>query len=295
MNGVKVLGIPIRAHPTLLLMLLLAIMTGSGERVPIVVLSLTAHEFSHALVAQALKVHVRELELMPFGGAARIDDLWTLRSSQVIPVALAGPCVNLLIAITCAALAWGGLMTPARATLWLQANLSLLLFNLIPALPLDGGRVFCAWLGARVGQTRALRIGIWMGRLLAVFLMALTAAALWQHRRLNLSPLLCAVFLLASAEGERQAAEGATLISLLSRQAELAGEGVLPVQWLAVCDSASMREVLRQLKPRSIHRIAVYDERLHLHGVVEEEELVEAIKTKSQATIGALLPPRAAP
>lgn len=289
MSGLRLLGIPIRAHPVLVLMLILGLVTGMGAHIPALMLSLCAHELCHALAALGCKVRVRELELMPFGGAARIDGLWTLRPAQVICVALAGPAANLLIALGCSALAWSGLITPYIAFVWLRINLVLMLFNLLPALPLDGGRVFCALISTRCGQARSLRLGISLGRVLAILLLSWAVWMFWQHRQINLSLLLCALYLFTSAEGERRAGEGAVLVSLLSRQSELADEGALPVRWLGVTSTALVCDVVRLLRPRCLHRIAVYDSKLRFAGVLDESCLISALQNSAQLEVGALL------
>lgn len=129
---------------------------------------LLAHEFGHALVAQRYKVRVSSITLWVFGGVASLDSpIPSARSA--LHIAIAGPAVSLGLGagsviigalsdgLTRAALLWLGLITVALA-----------LFNLIPAFPMDGGRVYQAIVWQRTGsETRATMSAARLGRSLA--------------------------------------------------------------------------------------------------------------------------------
>jgi Zn-dependent protease len=176
----------------------------------------TLHELGHALAARWFGIPVREIVLLPLGGIALLERQPS-RPLHELVIALAGPLVNLLIAAglalgTGAAVALGGLdarglvpdqpMTPSLATLayWLlEANISLVLFNLIPAFPLDGGRVLRALLAFRMDFARATRIATGIGQAQAVVLGTFGVVTG------NLLLMLVAVFIFFGA-GQEQAA-----------------------------------------------------------------------------------------
>ena len=141
--------------------------------------SLLGHEMGHALVARRLGVNVDGITLWLFGGVAR------LRGDAATPgieakIAIAGPVVSLALAI-----AFGGatfaLDTASGPPLieggcaWLAlSNGVLLLFNLLPAFPLDGGRLLRAWLWRRGGnRLRATSRAAWLGRLFGFLMIGL--------------------------------------------------------------------------------------------------------------------------
>ena len=109
----------------------------------------------HIAAARILHVRVYELELTPAGGAARIENLWRLRPGQAAAVALAGPAVNLMIILTAAALCWWEMMDAETGALLIEQNLIILLFNLLPALPMDGGRVLCGLMSRKISVSEA--------------------------------------------------------------------------------------------------------------------------------------------
>ena len=105
-------------------------------------LALLLHESAHAVMAQAMGVRVRSLELMPFGCTAHIESFAVVSPGAEIAMAAAGPLANLALA---ALLQFGADVTAEDTFLaaLYRSNLSLAAVNLLPALPMDGGRVLC--------------------------------------------------------------------------------------------------------------------------------------------------------
>ncbi len=145
----------------------------------------TLHEFGHALAAQYFGIPVKEIVLLPIGGIAFLGRA-TRRPLEELVIAAAGPAVNIVIVAVLAPVAWlvsdGRLdLTPAllrpdgatpslsEAVQWLVgANIGLVLFNMIPAFPLDGGRILRGLLGLLTDWSRATRWATATGQLLAM-------------------------------------------------------------------------------------------------------------------------------
>lgn len=144
------------------------------------------HELGHAVAARFFGIPVRQIVLLPIGGVAQLDREPN-RPLHELVIAAAGPAVNVVIAIALVAVLllasaavgvspMGLLMSSPRVSVpsalaWLlQANIALVLFNLIPAFPLDGGRIFRATLGFFMPWYRATRIAGTVGQALAVAL-----------------------------------------------------------------------------------------------------------------------------
>lgn len=134
------------------------------------------HELGHALAAHHYGIRTRDITLMPIGGLARMDRIPD-EPRQELVVALAGPAVNVLIAL----LYWGTLspisaLVHPRDLQWVGgpllaklvwANLGMAVFNLVPAFPMDGGRVLRALLAMRLSHPRATRWAVDIGQALA--------------------------------------------------------------------------------------------------------------------------------
>ena len=211
-------------------------------------LALGAHELAHLLAAKLTRVDIAEIQLMPFGGSARIENPYRLSATQIIPTALAGPAANLLLAVLIAALAQWGALNPLRASELVAPNLTLMLFNLIPALPLDGGRVLYALLQRPLGEKRALMLELWLGRALAMLLAAAFLAGGIRHGRWNLTFLLAAVFLLASGRDETGALSAARAQSI--SDALDSNPEPRPARIYQVDEGISARRALSLMRPR---------------------------------------------
>jgi Zn-dependent protease len=234
----RVRGIDIKVHITFFLILIFGALQWAGSvpgnplegalfGVALMILlftCVTLHELGHSIAAQVFDIPVREIVLYPLGGVAFIsrnpDKPW-----HELVIAAAGPLVNVVIA-TVLSLVTGGLgvnfldapavlaalREPSLTTmlLWLLfLNITLTLFNLIPAFPLDGGRILRAVLAMGLGQTRATRIATTVGQITAVLLGILGIA----NGQLLLT--LIALFIFFSAGQERVIAESKNVLTSL--------------------------------------------------------------------------------
>src|SRR5688572_11568459 len=167
-------------------------------------LCVVLHEFGHVFAARAYGIRTSDVTLLPIGGVASLERM-PEKPSQEIVVALAGPAVNLVIAVLLIVvlearfdLSQMAQLEEAQSTLTgrvAAANVVLLLFNLIPAFPMDGGRVLRALLAVGLGYTRATRVAAGIGQALAI---------LFGFLGLLGNPLLVliAVFIFLAASGE---------------------------------------------------------------------------------------------
>ena len=171
----KVLGITIRLHVLLLVLALFLYLDqgpkGLGE-FGILFLVVLLHELGHSIVAQRMGIRVVDITLWPLGGVARMTEM--PESSRVEGlIAIAGPAVNFALASLCGLVVLLSGLDPrggAAAALWLfvQINLALGLFNLIPAFPTDGGRILRALLALRRDWLRATEIAVRVGGFVAL-------------------------------------------------------------------------------------------------------------------------------
>ncbi len=191
-------GVDVNVHPTFGLVLVWAIWQwgfspsrGVGAfvlgllLVTLVFASVLLHELGHCAMARQFGIRVLDITLWPFGGVARIEQMPAQPRSEFL-IALAGPATNLAIAValvpplllTGVLAGWDtlfstsdplGTMTLATLLSYLAiVNIMILLFNLVPAFPVDGGRMLRAALSPGIGRDRATSIAVASGLALAV-------------------------------------------------------------------------------------------------------------------------------
>lgn len=190
----RVAGIELKVHLSFLLVLLLGAsqwgsfgVSGAVFGAVLTVLtfgSVLLHELGHSLVARAFDIPVKDITLYPIGGVARLGARPKTPGQEFL-IALAGPAVNVLLVFVIGALGgwlfgfdtvWKAL-EQARAedpsvvtlvALLISSNAVLALFNMVPALPMDGGRVLRAVLSAVMNPAKATRVSAWIARVLSL-------------------------------------------------------------------------------------------------------------------------------
>jgi len=166
------------------------------------------HEFGHSLAARRYGIGTHDITLLPIGGVARLESI-PEDPRQELVIAVAGPAVNVVIAAALSLLtvvfkipapATGMAMISDSAILHglIYTNIVLVVFNMIPAFPMDGGRVLRALLSMRMGPLRATEIAAGIGKAMAVVMFV--GGFFW-------SPFLflTAVFVFMAGNGELQA------------------------------------------------------------------------------------------
>jgi len=166
----RIFGFPVEINLSFLLLLGVVYFVSPDPAKGLLVIGLVfasvlLHELGHALVARRLGVHVAGIELSFFGGAAKMVQM-PRTASHEISIAAAGPAVSLILA----GLGFG-LGMAAQSWLLVQIgwiNLMIAGFNLIPALPMDGGRILRALLTRRMDFVRATDIAVTISRVFAI-------------------------------------------------------------------------------------------------------------------------------
>jgi Zn-dependent protease len=185
----SVLGFPIELNPSFLL-LLGVVFVGFGGLLGVLVVaiafaSVLLHELGHAVVARYYHVDIAGIELGFLGGAAKMTSM-PRKAKHEIAIAAAGPIVSIALGVFGLAIG-AGLGSGLVATVgWI--NLVLAAFNLIPALPMDGGRILRAALSYRFSYVRATELAIKVARVAAVGFALLGLAGSYQM--LILAPFL---------------------------------------------------------------------------------------------------------
>lgn len=279
MKIAKFKGIDIILNDFFVLLLLAYGMLGVLSHAIVIFSLVLIHELAHSLVASGYGLRVKEIELYPFGGVARLEGMLELEPAQETKVALAGPLSNfflLALGYYCHLnFNWHG----PYYLLFQNANLAMGLFNLLPFFPLDGGRVLRAYWAPKIGLSEAtFRTALW-GRYGAVFL-AIAGLIGLLLKITDLGLLLVAAFIYVAAAKYEEGTIYIFLRYLLRKNRELAAKGVLPLKQLAVTPKTEIKDVLPKFSPGTYHLINVLDQEGKLKGQVTEHQLLQVLFQK---------------
>jgi Zn-dependent protease/CBS domain-containing protein len=282
----SVMGTYIRVHVTFFL--LLAWIGGSAwiaggaqaalESVIFILLlfaCVVLHELGHVLAARRYGVRTPDITLLPIGGVARLERI-PEKPSQEFVIAIAGPLVNVVIAAVLVLILGGflpagsldldnpGVSLVARLA---AANIFLVVFNLIPAFPMDGGRMLRAGLAHWLGYARGTRIAATIGQVLAF---GFGFLGLFGNPLL----LFIALFVYLGATAEAHAAQMREVSrGLLTRDAMVS-------HFESLTPASRVEDAVGQLLSTSQHEFPVVDGAGKMRGLLTRDDIIRALRER---------------
>jgi Zn-dependent protease/CBS domain-containing protein len=241
-------------------------------------LCVVLHEFGHALAAKAFGINTPDITLLPIGGVARLERM-PEEPKQELLIAVAGPAVNVVIALGLF-VAGGSFINPfvnpaapegiGLVSQLLIINVLLVAFNLLPAFPMDGGRVLRALLATRMSYARATQIAATVGQGFA-FVFGFIGL-IW-----NPFLIFIALFVYIGASQEAALAQ----MKDVSRRFPVSSAMVREFRTLP--ENATLEEAVDALLATSQHDFPVVDETGAVAGVLTRHDLIAALRKNDPA------------
>lgn len=315
----KIFGIPVHVHWSFALLFLLVIYVGksrdaSWANIAVFGLFILAlftcvllHEFGHALSARYYGVQTRDITILPIGGVARLDNL-PEKPFQEFVVALAGPAVNVVIYALLAVFLYFNhsiqfsfrelltddsnelIIDPVIGFLvtLMQANLMLVVFNMIPAFPMDGGRVLRALLSMPFGRLQATKVAASLGQIIAVGFLIFgllpaivhflpeTPSFEWWHEKITwgFQPVLTLIsgFVFYSARAEYKQ------VRLEENLNRFKAAELIRTEFTCLQTSDPINTAIQELTKGKENNFLVFDDAHILRGVLQEDDILDAMK-----------------
>lgn len=240
-------------------------------------LSICLHEAAHACVSALWGMPPEEVELTPLGMLMRLDDDIALSPGKRLAVLTAGPAMSLMLCWCAIFLTKAGMLSADIGRQLFLSNLLFLLLNLLPALPLDGGRILSLLLGLRLKDSTVRRIMRINGNVLGVGLIALN---IWLSLRTggwNLSMSMTGCFLIYAASVSTATAAWSKMKMLMDRKIRFEKQGRMTCQWQAVYAHLPVRLAVEQLLSRRYTMFLLLEPgTLRMLGCLDENTLLNA-------------------
>jgi len=235
------------------------------------------HEFGHVLAAKRYGINTTDVTLWPFGGIASLERMPDKPSEELV-VAIAGPAVNVVIAAVLIFFL-GATLNPedlteiqdptvSMAAKIAGANIFLVLFNLIPAFPMDGGRVLRAILAMRMGHARATQ---WAAAIGQGFAVAFGILGIFSG---NVMLVVIAVFVFLAASGEA----GYAQLRAVTRASLVADAMITKFESLGT--AATVNDAVELLIRTTQKEFPVVDGSGRLRGVVTRDVMIKVLKER---------------
>lgn len=277
MKLLKLLGIDFRLNVFFLLLLAIYWYFGVLGQALVIFCIVFLHEMGHVVVALGYGVKVREVELLPFGGVARLTESIELDPFMETYIALAGPITNGFLALSGYILNKFGMGNQQWLPFFIQCNLMLGFFNLLPAFPLDGGRIFRAFFSLRVGLKKGTELSVALSKWIGAAMALAGLWLLWLSSGKSFNLLVIAVFLVYSALREKGTAMYIFMKFLARKKEELVREGVLLTRSLVALENANLKDIVKYFVPKRYHLVVVVGRDQQIKGTLTEGEIIEEL------------------
>lgn len=287
-------GTAVYLHAATLLAAAFMLVMGRGEALAAATASILLHEAAHAAAAAMMGQPPFEMELTPLGAVMRLEDEERLPPAKRLLMLSAGPMASLALCFLSMKGASAGWMSLAAGRRLFLTNAAILTLNVLPALPLDGGRIFSLMLSCFLRADTARRILRVTGAAIAVLLIGASVHAAWRQGSFNPTLAAAGCFILYSTQAATTTQALHELRRLMDRKILLESRLHTPMQTVAVLPEIPLRQAVRLLAPRRLTRFvilepgamtqtAVMDECEVIAGYIDhpEQRILDLIRRKS--------------
>ena len=234
--------------------------------------SIILHEAGHVIAALRLGIKVYEVELLPYGGVARMEELSKLGGTAEAVVSAAGPVVSLMLALICKGFsAYSDIFASAY-----RYNFIISLFNLIPVIPLDGGKIARNILVFFIGYRQATRILSTAGKLAAFLAAGVNIYMLYVGDR-SAALIITAVFIYIGTVKEEKNSSFFYLFTGNSAKSMASAKGNIRTRFIKVNAETPLKYAVNRFSPATLCRFEVLDSEGRISGVLGEDEIMDGL------------------
>ncbi|MFT5872756.1 MAG: stage IV sporulation protein FB [Clostridium sp.] len=255
--------------------ILLIILGFKGELIIAFVL-VFIHELVHYLTARILGFSGFDIEILPIGAVLKVKDLDEASPKEDLIISLSGPLFNLLLAVIFCVL-FAKFDRPYLQLLY-NSNLAIGIFNLIPAFPLDGGRVLRDILSIKTIYRRANEISIRVSMVLGSIFMFIYFVGMYANKS-NFNLGLISIFILISSIKEKERIVYLIMGYIIKKRYRFIKRGYIENRSISIYCKKDLLSALGMIDKNKYNLFTVLDENMSVLEILYEEEIIQAIKT----------------
>ena len=263
----------VKINISFILFLFLSIYLGYWKITLIIFLSVLIHEFGHTFIARKLGIKVLEVQFYPFGAIAVMENITKYGGFNELMIALSGPVMSLLVALI-----FFYSKVPDRDLVF-KYNMALFLFNLLPALPLDGGRVMRNILLMRLSYKKATKIMTAFGKLLAIGLIVINIYLIINDIT-TAAYIITAIFIFLGALREEKNCSYVYLFNRNNKKEKMLKKRKCKKRSLVCSRGTYLKDIIEQFSPGNICEISVYDELKKNYVRLSEADIINGFLIK---------------
>lgn len=285
----KIFGIKIKMNYMLLPVIMASIYYQHFFELMIVMMIIMIHELAHSFASMHYDIEVMEIELFPFGGVARTDNFFEVDPFKEIIISIVGPASNYIMLLLAIILQSYIKLQTDLIYFFIFTNLTIGLFNMLPILPLDGGRILRAYANSKLGFKKATTIVIRISKILSVLLFF---TGIHLGVRMEEYFFLCgiAIYLFIKANKEKEVIGYTFIYHVVMKKKQLLDKGFMEVKHLTALETININSIFHEFASNKYHLITVINTKGKVMGNLSESEVLDAnIKYNNKLTLGELI------
>jgi len=285
----KFLGIDIKLDPMVIPLIIMSIHYRYLYKLIFVIIIILIHEISHSMIATYYGIKINEIEIFPFGAVARTENPFELNPYKEIVIAIGGPISNFIMLFIGIVIEFHMNTHAEWMYFFIFSNLTIGLFNMLPILPLDGGRILRAYINTKTDFKKATQIVIKISKLIVIFMFFYGIyLSIQSFEKIYISGI--AVFLYFKTNKEKEMIGYTFIYQIVVKKKQLLENGIMDVKYLTALEEVELKKVFKEFSSSKYHFITIINDKGRVLGNISECEILDAmIKYNSKMTLKMLI------
>lgn len=264
---IKVCNISFIVSPFFIMVFVFYIYSGYILQASYFFAMIIAHEFAHFIMFLYYKIKVESIELMPFGGKITYNR-FIIKPVQEVSIFISGPICNLFTGLV--------LQFLGIDYYYIKANYFLFLLNILPLMPLDGGKIFRLFLSQHIGYLKANRI-IYASTYTIIGIINIFILIFFREYRIIFSSIIFSLFIIWETYNENRTFVYTFMKEIIYKKEMIHKEKIMNIRQIVAIDSIPARAVLNYFLPNKYHLIFLLNNEAVLYEIIDEVQLIDAI------------------
>lgn len=285
----SIYGVKVKINYFLIPILVLSFYANYLKQLSTVLVVVLLHEGVHCLISYSYHIQVSEIMLFPFGGVVKAENELGVDPIKEIMIAISGPLFNFALLFLLIFIKTVFRYNSEGLDFLIRVNIVIGSFNLLPVIPLDGGRVIRSTLTLWLGLKKATLAAIQIGKVIC-YIVCFIGVSLTIKDYQNIYIVFISFFLYYSLLQERKMANFFLMKEILRKKKTLQDRGIMNSKYLTVLESVDIKHLLQEFSYGKYHFITVVSEAGRVLGTVSESEILDGMSIYgSKINIGRLL------